>query len=126
MDLSNETNYYGLISDFIEENNLNIVCFTATTPQISIVHQFCEFISSNFCVKIILGGPHITLMYSSFEKGTESIKEICHDHINKLLKCIDTVVIGDGEYAIVDAINDDKEIINSEQNPRLFLKHNYD
>lgn len=126
LDLSNETNYYGLISDFIEENNLNIVCFTATTPQISIVHQFCEFISSNFCVKIILGGPHITLMYSSFEKGTKSIRKICHDHINKLLKCIDTVVIGDGEYAIVDAINDDKEIINSEQNPRLFLKHNYD
>lgn len=126
LDLSNEVDYYISISNFIEENNLNVVCFTATTPQISIVYQFCAFISYNFCVKIILGGPHITLIYSSLKKGTLDIREICNKHINKLLECVDTIVIGDGEYAIIDAINEDKEIINSEQDPHLFLGRNYD
>ena len=126
LDLSNEVDYYNSITKFIKKNNLQVVCFTATTPQIQIVYQFCKYINSNFKIKIILGGPHITLMHSSLNKGTEDIKEICSKHIIELSKWIDTIVIGDGEYAIIDAITSDKKFINSEQNSNLFLKRNYD
>jgi len=126
LDLSDQEDYYTLISDFIKENDLNVVCFTATTPQISVVYQFCKFINSNFGIKIILGGPHITLMYSSFERGTKAIKAICYNHISKLLRCVNTLVIGDGEYAIVSAIVNGERVVNSEQNLHLFLKRNYD
>ena len=126
LDLSGKGDYYGLMSDFIKGNSLNVVCFTATTPQISVVYQFCKFINSNFRIKIILGGPHVTLIYSSWEKGEKSIKEICYKHIRELLKYINTIVIGDGEYAVVDAIDSHERIINSERDPHLFLGRNYD
>ena len=126
LDLSNADNYKGVITNFIKSNDLHVVCFTATTPQIQVVYEFCQFISSNFEVKVLLGGPHVTLMHSSFKNGTEDIKKLCSDHLIKLLNCIDTVIIGDGEYAIAEAIHGNKKIINSEKNPHLFLKRNYD
>ncbi len=126
LDLTDVTGYYGSISSFITRNALDVVCFTATTPQISIVYEFCKFVKSSFPVKIILGGPHVTLMHASFVKGTGDIKKICWVHTAELLKYINTIVIGDGEYAIVDAIATDETIIDSEQNARLFLGRNYD
>jgi radical SAM superfamily enzyme YgiQ (UPF0313 family) len=127
LDLSNESDYYNLITNFIKSNDLEIVCFTATTPQIEIVYKFCKFIKANFNnIKIIFGGTHITLMNSSKDKGTQDIKKICNDHINELLKYIDTIVIGDGEYAIIDAISTNKQIINAEEDKNLFLSTIYD
>ena len=125
LDLTDETDYHTVISTFIKKNKLSVVCFTATTPQISIVYKLCEFIQETFHIKIILGGPHVTLMYSSSKRGTDDIKAISQDHINNLLNYT-TIVIGDGEYAIVEAINSDEKIIDAEQNPRLFLGRNYD
>lgn len=124
LDLSNESNYYSLITTFIKDNNLKIICLTATTPQIEIVYKFCKFIKAHFNIKIILGGPHITLINSSKEKGTLDIKNICNEHINELLKYIDTIVIGDGEYAILEALSTNKQIINAEKDDNLFI--NYD
>ncbi len=126
LDLSDEEDYYDMITDFITDNDLGVVCFTSTTPQIPMVYRLCKFIESTFGIKIILGGPHITLMYSSFKNGTNDIKRICWKHINSLCEHVDVLVIGDGEYAIVEAINTDGDLIDSEQNPDLFLKRNYD
>ena len=126
LDLSNETDYYNSITEFIKKNDLQVVCFTATTPQIQVVYQFCKFINSNFKIKIILGGPHITLMHSSLNKGTDDIRGLCFKHIYELMKWVDTIVVGDGEYAIVDALTSDKKLINSECDSKLFLKRNYD
>ena len=53
LDLSNEEDYYDKITDFIEDNALQVVCFTATTPQIPMVYRLCKFIESTFNVKII-------------------------------------------------------------------------
>jgi anaerobic magnesium-protoporphyrin IX monomethyl ester cyclase len=126
LDLSNRVNYKELLINFISDNSLDVICFTATTPQIATVYNLCTGIRSMFRGKIILGGPHITLMYGSIKQGTPDIQKICQDHINTLLGCIDTIIIGDGEYAIIDAINQNVAIIDSEQDKRLFLKRNYD
>jgi len=127
LDLSNEEDYYDKITDFIEDNRIRVVCFTATTPQIPMVYKLCKFIEATFGIKIILGGPHVTLIHSSFNQGTKDIKKICWDHLESLLRYVDTIVIGDGEYAIEEAIGSLNEaIINSEEDPDLFLGRNYD
>jgi len=126
LDLTNEKKYSILINKFITNNSLDIICFSATTPQIKDVLKLSKFIKKHFNIKIILGGPHITLTYSSWESGTDDIKKICNNHIDELLKYIDTIVIGDGEYAIHEALNSDKKIINAEKNPNLYLSKNYD
>jgi radical SAM superfamily enzyme YgiQ (UPF0313 family) len=127
LDLSNQVNYNKLIENFIKNNNLQYVCFSSTTPQINIVYKFCKFIKNKFKnIKIILGGPHVTLTNASMETGTLDIKKICYDHINILLKYIDTIVIGDGEYAIHYALLLNKNIINAEKTKELYLPNNYD
>ena len=124
IDLSGrEDNQYELINNFIEDNSINILCFTATTPQISIVYDLCQYIKSNHNVKIILGGPHITLINSSLENSTDDIKNKSKEHIDRLLKYIDTIVIGDGELSIFNAILSDNQIINSELDDNLFLSN---
>lgn len=126
LDLSNEKEYYSIIDEFIMKNNINIICLTATSPQIQIVFEFCKYIKDKYNIKIILGGPHITLMYSSMDKSSRDIKEYCESHINELQKYIDTIVIGDGEYSIFNAINSSDKIIDSEKSDLLFLPNNYD
>ena len=104
LDLSNETLYNDRIRGYIENNDLDVICITATTPQIQRVYEFCKYIKNNFDVKIILGGPHVTLMHSSLEKGSDDVWKMCKAHFDELEGCVDTIVIGDGEYAIYDAI----------------------
>ena len=124
LDLSNEKNYYKKISEFIVNNSLDVICLTSTTPHIQIVYKFVKFIKKRFKIKIILGGPHVTLMYSSLSKGTDDIKHICDIHFKKLFKYIDTIVIGDGEFAINDAIKTNDKFINAENNIDLFISEN--
>jgi len=127
LDLSNETFYNDRIKEYIEKNDLDVICITATTPQIQRVYEFCQYIKNNFDVKIVLGGPHVTLMHSSLGKGSDDVWKICKVHFDELEGCVDTIVIGDGEYAIYDAIESDKKLINSEENAALYIQSdNYD
>ena len=123
LDLSNQNDYYSLIDKFIKDNSLDIICLTAVTPQISLVYEFCKYIKSKYKIKIILGGPHITLMNSSFEHATPDVKEICSNHIDRVLKYVDTIVIGDGEFSIFNAILLNEKIINSEKSKELFISN---
>ncbi|MCK9446501.1 radical SAM protein [bacterium] len=126
LDLSNQHNYNNLISNFINNNNLDVICLTSTTPHISIVYKFCKYIKKNFNIKIILGGPHVTLMYSSQKQGTPYIQNICNKHFKNLYKYVDSIVIGDGEIALFDALKFKENLINAEENKNLFIGENYD
>lgn len=42
LDLSGEEHYNNLISDFIETNNIDVICFTSTTPQ-KLIHMFHSY-----------------------------------------------------------------------------------
>ena len=126
LDLTNSLDYDKDVDKLINENSLDVICLTSTSPQIKTVYEICKHIKKSHNIKIILGGPHITMMNSSMLKGTPDIKKICSDHINKILEVIDTIVIGDGEYAIFDAITTNEKIINSEESDRLFISKNYD
>jgi len=123
LDLSAQKNHYQLIDKFIEENSLDIICTTSTTPQISIVFDFCKYVKLKHKLKIILGGPHITLMNSSMNNSTNDIQNMCSNHIKEILKYVDTIVIGDGEYSIFNAVLSDERIINSELSDELFISN---
>jgi len=123
LDLSGEKNHNDLIDDFIKRNSIDIICFTATTPQIRCVYELCKHVKSKHDVKIILGGPHITLMSSSANNSTDDIKKKSSDHIDRILKYVDTIVVGDGEFSILKAITSNDTIINSELDDELFLSN---
>ena len=55
--------------------------------------------------------------------STPDITKICSDHINTILEYVDTIVIGDGEFSVFDAILKDQKIINSEESEDLFLSN---
>ena len=127
LDLSGVKDYSQELLRFILTNGIDVVGFTATTPQILVVHNLCHLIKQTFpAVKIILGGPHITLLNSSMEKGTPDIIDICQSQFDRILDVVDTVIIGDGEYAIIEAITTQERIINSEKEERFYLKTPYD
>ena len=126
LDLSDIFNIYDVIDNFIKINKIDVICITSTTPQIQEVYKISKYIKDKHKLKIILGGPHVTMMNSSMENGSEDIKNICYNHIQTLSELFDTIVFGDGEYAIYDAIEKNERIINSEKNDNFYLKHTYD
>jgi len=102
---------YNDISKYIIDNKIDIIGITAVSPQIPIVIEIAKFIKNTFSyIKLIIGGPHITMSYNSLKKSNR-IKQ-SFDYITNIF---DTLVIGYGEYGIVDALKFDQKIINVEE-----------
>lgn len=120
LDLTNSKDYYKDIDDYIIDNKLNILCFTSTTPQIGLVMDLCRHIRKAYDkkIKIILGGPHVTLIYTSINSSTDDIKKISFNHLDDILKIVDIIAIGDGEETIKKIIDegcdDDKKILEND------------
>ncbi len=76
---------------------------TATTPQMPAVLQIAKCIKAQRPnAKIILGGPHPTLVLASLKKGGKRAVVSWNS-----LDIFDTIVAGDGEEAILEAIKED-------------------
>jgi anaerobic magnesium-protoporphyrin IX monomethyl ester cyclase len=85
-----------ILTDSLSE--FEYVGITALTPQLPNIIQICKFIRQNYPnIKIIIGGPHITLSYSSIQNGSNRSK-LAFDYIYDL---VDHIVIGYGEYALL-------------------------
>jgi len=98
----------------LDEDDSDVYGITSTSPQISIVMKIGSFLKSKN-KKIIIGGPHVTMLYSSYLAGSPRV------WVDDLEKTFDTIVIGDGEKAILIALKTFPKIINSEKEPGLFL-----
>lgn len=103
LDLSGVENYQHAVRAYLETDGRNSqrIGITATTPQFSEAVKITETIRSQRPgVKVILGGPHATLVGSAREngRGARAYKQ--------MLEIFDTVVLGDGEKAIFEAIKD--------------------
>lgn len=78
------------------------VGITALTPQLPNIIQICEFIRKHYPnIKIIIGGPHVTLSHASIQSGSNRTKK-AFDYIHDL---VDHIVIGYGEYALLKILN---------------------
>ena len=107
LDLSGISNYSDALKKHLIQSKSKFVGITVTTPQLpSIVNIIKVIRETNPNIKIILGGPHITLTYSAvkLEKKSGNIGR-AHASFNKLLELADTLITGDGEKAIFLALN---------------------
>ena len=129
LDLSGVNNFLDVIFDYINSpNSANIYGFTATTPQVPYAVQLADEIkkiNNNF--KLILGGPHVTLMHtaSKMEKirGLEKSDRATKD-IEKLKNYFDVLVCGDGEYSIFEALEKNSGIVDADDRKSKYFLSN--
>ncbi len=130
IDLSGITNFLDVVNNYIDSNKdvENLVFgITATTPQVPHAVEICKTIKSKNNFKVILGGPHCTLMNTASKrekrKGLELSNRATSD-IDRLSNIFDVLVCGDGEYSIFEALKIDKGVIDADsRKSSLFLKN---
>lgn len=97
------------VINIVRKNNPDIVGFIDFTRYHGIVLKCAEWIKSEFDVPIIVGGPHATL---SPEETLES-------------QYIDYVCVGEGEYAMLDVVNNLHHPEKLEKIPNIYLKKDH-
>lgn len=118
LDLSGVENYLVPLQDYLATSTDDAVGITTTTPQLPYVMKIAETIrSARPDLRVILGGPHVTLVYSA--KKLESKKGVlsgrAHRAAKKLEQAFDVLVSGDGELAVFEALKPDaKKVIDGD------------
>ena len=95
LDLTGVQNYEEAASDYV---GASILAITATTPQIPAAIRIRKAIKG----KIILGGPHVTLVNAAAKRGSVRAQT----EMKTLLGIFDCIVAGDGEKAIHHALSE--------------------
>ena len=117
IDLSGVKNYLDVIKNYTK-SDCRIFGLTASTPQIPYAVEICRAIKkANPNNKVILGGPHCTLMHTAAKreqkKGLDLSDRATKD-VKNLLEIFDVLVCGDGEYAIFDALEIDQGVVDAD------------
>lgn len=125
IDLSGIENYLEAIADHVRTCTDQALGITATTPQFPAVNQIARVVRTlRPDLKIILGGPHVTLVYSALklEKKRGRIGR-AHRAVAQLEAAFDVLVSGDGELSIMEALKCDAPKMIDGDDPRsgLFL-----
>ena len=94
LDLSGIENYLDVVDDYSRQAGARTFCLTATTPQMPSAVKIAERLAGRG--KLILGGPHATLVAAAVKKGSLRAQRAMYE----LKKFFDVVVAGDGERAI--------------------------
>ena len=131
IDLSGVENYLDVIENYVMANSdINIFGLTATTPQIPNAVKISKAIKRiNPANKIILGGPHVTLMNTAskrekkrdLEYGDRATKDV-----ENLSNVFDVLVCGDGERAGCEALKIEKGVIDADDRKSPFFLTNED
>lgn len=128
LDLSGIGNYTDVVSDYLDtnDNDRQRIGITATTPQFPDAVKIAHKIKSTHPeVGIILGGPHATLVGSAYELDSKKrVKGRGTRAFDQMTEIFDTVVLGDGENAIFEALKYDAPSVIDASNPKsdYFLK----
>jgi anaerobic magnesium-protoporphyrin IX monomethyl ester cyclase len=106
LDCNGVRNYLQTTEAFAKKTKSRIFGFTATTPQLpQTVKMIRRVRRVRPDMKIVLGGPHVTLAHAAWKK--EQKKGIVNGRaavaMRQLLKIADVIVSGDGEDAIFAA-----------------------
>jgi len=127
IDLSGVENFLDVIDDYLKVNgHADVVGITATTPQVPYAVKISKFLKGKVS-KIILGGPHVTLMHTAakreekknFEGSDRAFRDVA-----RLKECFDTLVCGDGEYSIFEALKTEEKVIDADDRKSpYFLTH---
>lgn len=121
LDLSGVENYEEVARLHAQRTKRRTFGVTATTPQMPAAVKIAHAVQcSSWCRRVILGGPHPTLVNAAARKGNERALV----QLRKLCRAFDVVVAGDGEKAIFKAIGDYPPYLIDADDPKgsLFLK----
>jgi radical SAM superfamily enzyme YgiQ (UPF0313 family) len=126
LDLSGVENYLAPLEDYLTVCQDAAVGITATTPQLPSVMRIAETVRRlRPDLRLILGGPHVTLVYSA--KKLEAKRSVAngrgHRSAAQLEAAFDVLCSGDGELAIFEALKPDAPKFVDGDDPKggLFL-----
>ncbi len=126
LDLSGIKNFLDVIMDYASQRtDIHIFGLTATTPQLPPTMKIVEIIRTlRTNVKIILGGPHATLVNAAYKtEKRDGRNGRAVRAMSQLSEAFDVIVAGDGEEAIFVALEEkapkivDADVVGSQ----LFL-----
>lgn len=110
LDLSGVSNFTEALESYLQTNNDEWVGITCTTPQLPAAVKLAKVIRSiKPDLKIVLGGPHVTLTYSAVkvEKKAGFEDGRAHKAARLLETYFDHLISGDGEIAIFELFKSD-------------------
>ena len=127
VDLSGVDNYTDTIRYHCKNSSFIQFGITATTPQLPATVEIQQAIRNEIpFAKIILGGPHVTLVNAAFKREKRlSINGRASRAMADLIRLFDVLVAGDGEHAVFHALESSapKLIDADDQKSPLFLKN---
>jgi anaerobic magnesium-protoporphyrin IX monomethyl ester cyclase len=90
---------------------------TATTPQLPFAGHIEQWLRRQFpTCKVILGGPHVTMINAAAKRGVVRAIEMRQELMNRF----DTIIAGDGEYAVFTALRFRSRIVDADD-PKSLL-----
>src|SRR5258708_6569099 len=108
LDLSGIDNFLEVAELHVRGSKARVVGLSSTTPQLPAAVKIAERIrAARPDVRIVLGGPHVTLVHSAvkLEKRSGRVAR-AHRALENLEAHFDVLVSGDGEMAIFEALED--------------------
>ena len=125
LDLSGVENYLAPLEDYLAISQDAAIGISTTTPQLPAVMQIAATIRRlRPDLKIILGGPHVTLVYSAQKlEKKRGVLGRGHRSAAQLEAHFDVLCSGDGELAIFEALKADAPKVIDGDDPKggLFL-----
>ena len=105
LDLSGVSNYLEALETFIKTHDMDWVGITTTTPQLPAAVSIAKEIRKHDPnLKIVLGGPHVTLTYSAVKVEKKLARKArAHKAAEHLETFFDVLISGDGEIAVFEA-----------------------
>ena len=125
LDLSGVENYEEVVRDYSRITPIRNFGLTATTPQIPAAGKIQTVLRTQLPdSRIILGGPHTTLVHSAFKNECKrNVRGRATEAFQQLQQQYDVLATGDGELAIFEALSDSPPKIVDGDNPqsKMFL-----
>jgi radical SAM superfamily enzyme YgiQ (UPF0313 family) len=127
LDLSGTENYLEALESHVLRTEAAAVGVTTTTPQLPTVVRIIERVRQvRPDIKVVLGGPHVTLTASAVkleERAGRSGR--ARDAMDRLERLADVLVSGDGELAVLAALQPDAPRLVDGDDPKggLFLSN---
>lgn len=110
LDLSGVSNYLEALENYVDNADIEWIGITCTTPQLPAAVKIAKVIRERKPnLRIVLGGPHVTLTYSAVKveekNGVENGR--ARKAAQLLESYFDVLVSGDGELAVFEAFRED-------------------
>ena len=127
LDLSGVSNYEEALAAHMQRSQADCFGITATTPQMPATTKIHATIR-RLCpsTRIILGGPHVTLVYAAAKhERKRSVLGRASRAVKQLMAMFDVLVTGDGEFAVFEALQESPPAIIDGDDPKspLFLNN---